>query len=107
MTQFSYSATDTQAAKDSGHIAIDGFQVPLKDSAQALLVSSPYPTVLSQTYDAVRQLCGSTLMSCQSLYGRGGRHALLFFFTVSPAPSVLNVLDGAALRWSLIKTASK
>ena len=88
------------------HVEIDGFPVDLKNGTHALIISSQFPSVLSQAYDYVRASSGAKLLHCQSLYGRGGGHALLFQFASQPSQELLSVLDGAPARWSLLRAAA-
>ena len=88
------------------HVEIDGFPVDLQYGTHALIISSQFPSVLSQAYDYVRSNCGGKLLRCQSLYGRGGGHALLFQFASQPSQELLSVLDGAPARWSLLRSAA-
>lgn len=88
------------------HVEIDGFPVDLQNGTHALIVSSQFPSVLSQAYDYVRSICGGKLLRCQSLYGRGGRHALLFQFASQPSQELLSAFEDAPARWSLLRSAA-
>ena len=102
MTHSVYSAP--QGKPD--HIEFNGFPIELKTNVLTLIVSSPYPTVLSQTYDLVRRVCRSKLLQCQSLYSRDSRHAMCFQLASPPPGKLLDELDHAATSWSLLRAAS-
>ena len=90
------SATiDTPRSSYAGRREIDGFPIQWKADTYALIVTSRFPTVLAQTYDLLRAVSCDSLIQCQSLYSRDGRHGLYFQFTEAPDRLVLDELTRA------------
>lgn len=79
----------------SDRYEIDGFPIRWNADTYALIVTSRFPTVLAQTYDLLRAVSCDSLIQCQSLYSRDGRHGLYFQFTEAPDRLVLDELTRA------------
>ena len=102
MTALAFADTKTD---QSGRYEIDGFPIRWNADTHALIITSRFPTVLSQTYDYLRGASGDSLVQCQALYGRGGRHGLYFQFRRPLDGAVLNELNKAQASWQLLRPA--
>lgn len=89
----------------SDRYEIDGFPIRWNADTHALVISSRFPTVLSQVYDYLRSVSGDSLVQCQSLYSRDGRHGLFFQFCRAIDGAVLNELDRVQASWQLLRPA--